>query len=51
MEVLFAFIPILFLIIFYVVPLVFVVWFVFKIISIHNEQTRILNSIAEKLDK
>jgi len=51
MELLFGIIPILFLLLFYLAPLVFIVWFVFKIINIQNEQTEILKRIADKLDK
>lgn len=51
MDILFGIIPIFFLLIFYLGPIVFIVWFVFKIISIQKEQTEILLRIADKLEK
>lgn len=51
MDILLGIIPIFFLLVFYLVPVVFIVWFVFKIINIQKEQTEILLRIADKLEK
>ncbi|MGC7931283.1 hypothetical protein ACP3VS_22015 [Lysinibacillus sp. VIII_CA] len=51
MEILLGIIPIFFLLLFYLVPVVFIVWFVLKIINIQKEQTEILLRIADKLEK
>ncbi|MFJ7886838.1 hypothetical protein ACIQYL_01970 [Lysinibacillus xylanilyticus] len=51
MEILFGIIPILFVLIIYLGPVVFIVWFVLKIIKIQKEQTEILLRIADKLEK
>ncbi|TDX98058.1 UNVERIFIED_CONTAM: hypothetical protein BJ099_11885 [Lysinibacillus xylanilyticus] len=51
MEILFGIIPILFVLIIYLGPIVFIVWFAIKIIKIQKEQTEILLRIADKLEK
>gem|GEM_PF-3437963 len=34
-----------------VVPLIFVIWFAIKFLSIHKERNKILKEISNKLDK
>ncbi|WP_196426681.1 hypothetical protein [Lysinibacillus cavernae] len=51
MEILFGVLPVFILLFFYLVPVVFIVWFVFKIINSQKEQTEILLRIADKLEK
>lgn len=37
--------------IFYIAPVVFVIWFLIKILKVQQEKNEILRTIAEKLDK
>ncbi|MGG3158464.1 hypothetical protein COK01_26935 [Priestia megaterium] len=49
-DILFSFMR--FLIIFlYIAPIIFIVWFSIKFLKIQKERNKILNSIADKLDK
>lgn len=36
---------------FYIVPIVFVIWFLVKFLNIQQEKNNILRTIADKLDK
>lgn len=49
-DILFSFMR--FLIIFlYIAPIIFIVWFSISFLKIQKEKNKILNSIADKLDK
>lgn len=49
-DILFSFMR--FLIIFlYIAPIIFIVWFSIRFLKIQKERNKILNSIADKLDK
>lgn len=41
----------IFPIIFYIAPVVFVIWFLIKLLKVQQEKNEILRAIAEKLDK
>ncbi|PUB10648.1 hypothetical protein [Paenisporosarcina sp. OV554] len=43
----FLFLPILF----YIAPVVFVIWFMIKFLKIQQEKNKILRTISDKLDK
>jgi flagellar biogenesis protein FliO len=43
----FLFLPILF----YIAPVVFVIWFMIKFLRIQQEKNKILSTISDKLDK
>jgi flagellar biogenesis protein FliO len=49
-DAVFAIFPIL-TIIFYIAPVVFVIWFLVKFIKIQQEKNKILRTISDKLDK
>ncbi|EGQ27931.1 hypothetical protein HMPREF9372_0090 [Sporosarcina newyorkensis 2681] len=49
-SIFFAFLPILGLL-FYMVPAIFIVWFLVKFIKIQDRRNDILQNIADKLDK
>lgn len=51
MEVILGLLPIFGLLFFYIVPAVFVIWFIFKFLNIQQEKLQILKSISDKLDK
>lgn len=36
---------------FYLVPIIFIIWFLVKFINIQQERNKILHSISEKLDQ
>ena len=38
-------------ILFYIAPVVFVIWFLIKLLKIQQEKNEILRDIAEKIDK
>lgn len=46
----FAMLPIL-SILFYIAPIVFVIWFLIKFLKIQQEKNKILSSISDKLDR
>ncbi|MGG0657632.1 hypothetical protein [Rummeliibacillus pycnus] len=37
--------------IFYIAPVVFIIWFLIKFLKVQQEKNEILRAIAEKLDK
>jgi len=43
----FLFLPILF----YIAPVVFVIWFMIKFLKVQQEKNKILRTISDKLDK
>ena len=45
-----AFFPII-TILFYIAPVVFVIWFLIKFLNIQLEKNKILRTISDKLDK
>lgn len=45
-----AFLPII-TILFYIAPVVFVIWFMIKLLKIQQEKNKILRTISDKLDK
>lgn len=51
MEMFFALIPLFGMFMFYIVPAAFIIWFLIKFIKIQQEQTEILKSISEKLNR
>ncbi|WP_197028413.1 hypothetical protein [Bacillus sp. EB01] len=46
----FTFLPILALI-FYIVPIVFIIWYMLKFLKVQQERNSILKTISEKLDR
>ncbi|MCA1029725.1 hypothetical protein LCL95_01610 [Bacillus timonensis] len=48
-DLMFAVLPIISLF-FYMAPVVFIIWFLFKILKLQEEKNRILKEIATKLD-
>ena len=38
-------------ILFYIAPVVFVIWFMIKLLKIQQEKNKILRTISDKLDK
>lgn len=50
MELLLGIIPIFLLLFFYLVPVIFIVWFLLKFINLQKEQTEILRNISDKLN-
>lgn len=51
MELIFALLPLVGIFIFYLIPAIFIIWFLFKLIKIQQEQTEILKSISDKLNR
>jgi len=51
MELIFALLPLIGIFIFYLIPAIFIIWFLFKFIKIQQEQTEILKSISDKLNR
>lgn len=51
MEIFFALIPLFVIFMFYIVPAAFIIWFLIKFINIQQEQTEILRSISDKLNR
>ncbi|MFC7785403.1 MULTISPECIES: hypothetical protein [unclassified Rossellomorea] len=49
-DVLFSIFPLLTLL-FYLAPIIFIIWFLMKFLKIQQEKNRILQSISDKLDK
>lgn len=49
-DVLFSIFPLL-TVIFYLTPIIFIIWFLMKFLKIQQEKNRILKSISDKLDK
>ncbi|MGF3104644.1 hypothetical protein [Rossellomorea sp. DUT-2] len=48
-DVLFSIIPILTLL-FYLAPIVFIIWFLIRFLKIQQEKNKILQTISDKLD-
>lgn len=51
MEIILAFLPILIMLFFYIVPCVFVIWFLLKFLKIQQDKLQILKNMSDKLDK
>lgn len=49
-DAIFAFFPII-SILFYIAPVVFVIWFLLKLLKIQQEKNLILKDISDKLDQ
>ncbi|MDC7783368.1 hypothetical protein [Priestia megaterium] len=49
-DILFSFMRLL-IIFLYIAPIIFIVWFSISFLKIQKEKNKILNSIADKLDK
>lgn len=49
-DAIFTVIPLL-SIIFYIAPIVFIIWFLFKFLKLQQEKNIILRNISEKLEK
>jgi flagellar biogenesis protein FliO len=49
-DMLFSIIPILTLL-FYLAPIVFIIWFLIRFLKIQQEKNKILQTISDKLDK
>ncbi|MGM0852700.1 MAG: hypothetical protein ACQEWI_08825 [Bacillota bacterium] len=49
-DVLFSIIPTLTLL-FYLAPIVFIIWFLIKFLKIQQEKNKILQTVSDKLDK
>ncbi|WP_088068730.1 hypothetical protein [Gottfriedia luciferensis] len=48
-DAIFAFLPLL-TILFYLAPIIFIIWFLLKFLKIQQEKNQILKSISNKLD-
>lgn len=49
-DAIFTFIPLL-SIFFYLAPVVFLIWFLYKFLKLQQEKNKILKTISDKLDK
>ncbi|QNF29894.1 MULTISPECIES: hypothetical protein [Metabacillus] len=49
-DAIFALFPII-TFLFYIAPVVFIIWFLLKFLKIQQEKNRILKNISDKLDK